>query len=766
MRRSCFLFGVLVCSVALLGVAVTRGREAPRPGDKVAIVGIDAGDWRVIDRLVAGGRLPTFARLGKVASRGVLKADPPLLSPIIWTTIATGRSPEDHGVLDFMVDLPGGGQAPVSGGARRVKALWEIWSNAGRRVLVTGWWATWPADHVRGLIVSDRVATPHLRVDDRPMTDLVYPPEAWARLRAGVVSADAISYTELSRLLPLSRSDFDRAVAAERTSTSRLYQDPVAHFRAALAATRTYRALSTMMLRDVHPDLWATYYEIVDTTSHLFVKDANRGDWAISSAYDEVDAALDQAARALDPDSWLIVVSDHGFQSADSGIRENPADLTGGASAWHRPYGIVAVTTAGALAGTRTPPPVRPLGTVSPLDIAPTVLTLGRLPVASDMPGRVIPALLPQGQLPARVPSYGAHDLPVVARSGGGAAAQAEFDRLRALGYVTGSSAATSLARVNLGEILYRKGDARGAVRELEAVLRANPLNGQASLWLARSYVALGREDDALHVYDRLIHANLTTAAPLDPVVFLAATDLDLAAKRTGPAAERLLHVPDPLARAPEVLVARGAVAQAQGRVQTAERQYLAALEASPGDATALERAVDLLLAAGRPEEAIKLTNMAARAYPSSPTHLSLAGEASLAAKRYREAERYFFAALLLAPDTVSVSVELARAQLLDGQPDGALETLRDVHGPRDAEMIRGAALSVKGDWAAAIDALERALAASAPSTDVLNALGRAQLEAGRTADAVRTLEQSVALDGSQTQIRALLEDAKRRLKT
>jgi tetratricopeptide (TPR) repeat protein len=403
---------------------------------------------------------------------------------------------------------------------------------------------------------------------------------------------------------------------------------------------------------------------------------------------------------------------------------------------------------------------------VSPLDIAPTVLARGRLPVAADMPGRVIPALAPPGPMPDRIPSYGAHELPDVPRPAGGAGAQAELDRLRALGYVTGSAAATSLARVNLGEILFRKGDAHGAVRELEAVLRANPLNGQASLWLARSYVALGRGDDALRVYDRLIHAGLTTATAVDPVVFLAATDLDLASKRVAPAADRLAQVPEALARAPEVLVARGALAQAQGRNTVAERQYLAAIEVAPSDTTAVERAVDLLLSTGRPDEAVKLTSMAARAYPSSPTHQSLAGEALLAAKRYHEAEHCFIVALSLAPAAESVSIELARARLLDGRPDAALETLDGVRPSRDGDMVRGAALSAKGDWAAAIDALDRALAASAPTTDVLNALGRAQLEAGRAADAVRTLEQSLALDPSQGQVRALLEDARHRLKT
>jgi predicted AlkP superfamily phosphohydrolase/phosphomutase len=165
---------------------------------KVAIFGIDAADWRTIDPLVAAGHLPTFARLKQTGVFGVMRSEPPLLSPIIWTTIATGREPEDHGVLDFMVDTPGGGQAPVTGGARRVKAIWEIWSGANRNVLVTGWWATWPADHVRGVLVSDRLATPHLRDRTRPEVGLAFPASRWNEIRPMVTSPEDLDQAALA----------------------------------------------------------------------------------------------------------------------------------------------------------------------------------------------------------------------------------------------------------------------------------------------------------------------------------------------------------------------------------------------------------------------------------------------------------------------------------------------------------------------------------------------------------------------------------------
>ena len=123
-----------LCAAGFGARAVPAAEPAP-----IAIIAVDGADWQAIDLLLTAGRLPAFAVLKAGGGIGTMRAEPPLLSPIIWTTIATGRNPEDHGVLDFMVDQPGGGQMPVSGGARRTKALWEIFSDAGRPVLVAGW---------------------------------------------------------------------------------------------------------------------------------------------------------------------------------------------------------------------------------------------------------------------------------------------------------------------------------------------------------------------------------------------------------------------------------------------------------------------------------------------------------------------------------------------------------------------------------------------------------------------------------------------------
>jgi tetratricopeptide (TPR) repeat protein len=750
MAAATALAGCVVGAAALLSLAVRAAEPAP-----IAIVAVDGADWQTIDPLIAAGRLPAFAALKAAGGTGIMRPEPPLLSPIIWTTIATGRRPEDHGVLDFMVDQPGGGQMPVGGGARRTKALWEIFSDAGRPVLVSGWWATWPADRVRGVVVSDRVAVPHMRLDAND-AGLVHPTERLRDVAAARVAPETIDYQTLDQFVGLTRKQFDEAVASDRAPAG-VYRNRFAHARAALAATRTYGAATTRLLPAVRPAFVAVYFDLVDTVSHLFTGDPQRRDRAIGSAYAEVDQQIRTIARALEPATFVIVMSDHGFYRADAGIPDDPSDLTSGAAAWHRPYGIVAATTAGALAGTSAAPKLAALGAVTPLDIAPTVLARADLPVATDMPGRVLNTLT-DGARVSTIASYGAHQLPEQTL-GDSRVAASELARLRALGYVSGRSAVTTLARVNLGEILYRRGAIKEAIVQLEGAVAADRLNQRAGLWLARAYSSAGRPDDAVRLYDRLLET-AATGAMVDPIIVIAATDLDMARGQRTAAAERLGRLPAILSRRPETQLARGAIADAEGKPLDAERLFRAAYSAQPTNIDALSRLVDLLIRSGRGAAASQVAGDAAKRFPDSPERFALVGEAALAERRIADAARAFRQALALAPDAASVRVELGRAELLQNHADAALQAIGDVSG-HDADVVRGAVFSSKGNWPAAVLAYTRAAAEGPPGIDLLNALGNAQLEAGRPADAVATLEHSLSLKGDQPAIRALADRAR-----
>lgn len=72
-----------------------------KPQRKVLFIGIDAAAWDIITPMVQNGLLPNLDHLMQNGSYGRLGSMLPTLSPVIWTSIATGKVKEKHGINDF-----------------------------------------------------------------------------------------------------------------------------------------------------------------------------------------------------------------------------------------------------------------------------------------------------------------------------------------------------------------------------------------------------------------------------------------------------------------------------------------------------------------------------------------------------------------------------------------------------------------------------------------------------------------------------------------
>lgn len=723
------------------------GSPSLAPARPVLLVGVDAGDWLAIDALVAQGRLPHFARLRRGGRAALLVATPPLVSPLLWTTLATGRQPEDHGVLDFMRDLPGGGQAPVSARERQAPALWDHFSAAGRSVAVVGWWATHPAEPVRGTLVSDQLAPQLLRAGAAP-SQAVWPAEAWLRLSGAVTRPEAVTRAELERFAPVDEARFAAARAALARPSGTLYQDRLAHLAAVVAGTRTHAALAELLLAAPQADLTAVYVESVDTVSHLFVRES-WGPSAIAAAYEDVDALLGRLAARARPETLVVVVSDHGFFPADAGVREDPAQLAGPATAWHRPYGIAAAIEARALVSSEAlpgpPPAPESLPRVTPLDLAPTVLHAAGLPVGREMPGRVALELLPAeaaARAERREPSPPRPAPPAEAAPPG--PDPEAVARLQALGYL--GAAPTSLARQNLGESFFRRGRFEAAARELQAVVETQPQNLAAQLWLARALLGLGRRSEALRAYDAALALPGGREEALGVAVELALALGERERARRWTAAGH-----GPLAR-----VARAAVLEADGRADQAERELRAALADDPARFEALAALFELQLAARRAPAFLPLAERAAGLAPRDPRVVALLGEARLAVGDAAGAEADLARALRLAPDGDTLRLELARAQLQGRRASQALETLQAAGDSPERAALQGAASALLSDWPRAVGHYQRALQSRPDDVDLLNGLGWALRQQGRADEARAAFGRSLRLRPAQPEIRAL----------
>ena len=176
---------------------------------------------------------------------------------------ATGRGPTS--TASGTLRLNEGDQLPVTGRMRKVKALWNILSDTGRKVAVVGWWATWPSEKVNGAMVSDHFAYHFLfgqglRGDPNP-EGKTSPPELVDRLRPLVKRPQDLTLADVGPFVSVSQQDFDRPFDLD---------DELSGFKWALSTTMTYRNVGLELWNKDRPDNLFTYFEATDSTAHLF----------------------------------------------------------------------------------------------------------------------------------------------------------------------------------------------------------------------------------------------------------------------------------------------------------------------------------------------------------------------------------------------------------------------------------------------------------------------------------------------------------------
>lgn len=178
-----------------------------RTNGRVLLVGWDAADWQVIRPQLEQGRMPHLGRLIADGVSGNLATIYPPLSPMLWTSIATGKRPPKHGILGFAEPLPdGSGVRPVSSLSRTAKASWNILNQNYRRSAVVGWWPSQPVEPIDGVMVSNAFTKAGVDPEPPPLAaGMVHPAEWSDRLAELRVTAQRFPVWFFGSLSPNSR---------------------------------------------------------------------------------------------------------------------------------------------------------------------------------------------------------------------------------------------------------------------------------------------------------------------------------------------------------------------------------------------------------------------------------------------------------------------------------------------------------------------------------------------------------------------------------
>jgi predicted AlkP superfamily phosphohydrolase/phosphomutase len=121
---------------------------------RVLVIGIDGGTFDLVRPWTEAGDLPHIGRLMAEGVHGPLESTLPPVTAPAWTTFATGKNPGKHGVFDFIRPMGRGRFDLVNASAIRAQTLWQILSEAGRRVGVMNVPVTYPPTPVNGFVIG------------------------------------------------------------------------------------------------------------------------------------------------------------------------------------------------------------------------------------------------------------------------------------------------------------------------------------------------------------------------------------------------------------------------------------------------------------------------------------------------------------------------------------------------------------------------------------------------------------------------------------
>jgi predicted AlkP superfamily phosphohydrolase/phosphomutase len=423
--------------------SATRVKRPPGGRAPVIWIGLDGLDWDLLDRLAREGKMPNWSRLVAKGASSRLKSFMPILSPIVWTSIATGVPPDVHRVLDFQeVEPATGAKMPISGRSRAVPAIWNVAAASGRTVGVVGWWATHPAEEVTGFFVSDH-ASPIL-FEGLPRAGVAFPAALAAGIEQIAAKEEQVADSEIAQYVDVPLPEIARARASGKGLA-----DPIIALARIIGATRTVQRVARELYDRNTPELTMVYFEGTDAIGHVFspfvpprlscIPEAEFAKYShtVDTYYALVDRVLGQWMRRADEDgATLIVNSDHGFKWGEDRPCERSSLDPATAAYWHRMTGVLAAY------GARVKPSEK-RGDASVFDLAPTVSALLDLPVDRHLTGNLLRETFSILGAPARKDLFSGTPVRRVEAAQLSEKQASEYaQKLRSLGYLSGGEPA------------------------------------------------------------------------------------------------------------------------------------------------------------------------------------------------------------------------------------------------------------------------------------------------------------------------------------
>ena len=474
--------------------------------NKTILIGLDAAEWSIVQPLVDAGVLPNIKKLIDNGVKGKIKTLKPAFSPMLWTSIATGKTADKHGILGFVEpEIDGKGVRPVNSTSRTARAIWNILHQHGLKSNVVGWWPSFPVEPIEGVMIANKV--------DKSVASKAEP---WP-IKPGSIHGIDEAIVQKLRVHPADISPEMLLVFVPDAREIDQEKDPsLAEISKLVAQTLTYKNLAVWLLENTSWDFTALYFNDLDQFSHRFIKfhppqmkgipDKEYKLYynVITAVYTMYDAILGEIIAKAGKEVNVVLLSDHGFKTGNKRIGKLPgfaADI----ALEHEDDGFLCLTGPSFKKKTE-------IYGATLLDITPTILTLFGLPQGKDMDGKVLTNAFADSKPLPMIESwenvagdFGEHDPDQKVNTFDESEA---IQQLIDLGYIekNDDSIQEKLEEVrnetkyNLSQVYAGKGMLKEAVAILESLYENDLVDIRFNLDLIQHHATLGNAERAMEI--------------------------------------------------------------------------------------------------------------------------------------------------------------------------------------------------------------------------------------------------------------------------
>jgi predicted AlkP superfamily phosphohydrolase/phosphomutase len=274
---------------------------------RAIFIGLDGATFTLLDPLMEQGVMPQLQALVARGARAELRSVVPPLTPPAWTSLATGRSPGQHGIFDFFqLAAPGSTRIQLAtANDLRCETVWAMANRAGLRTTVLNFPVMFPPPPLDGHVIAGWMPWRQLRLG-------CHPPEIYDWLRA----------------LP----DFDPRelamdMALEARATEGCAEDELAEWvELHIRRDQQWLAVLRHLMHHDPSDVVAILFDGPDKIQHLCWRFLDPALWPAAPTaqelairercyayFGQLDRTIGALVEAAGPQATIIVASDHGF---------------------------------------------------------------------------------------------------------------------------------------------------------------------------------------------------------------------------------------------------------------------------------------------------------------------------------------------------------------------------------------------------------------------------------------------------------------------